>query len=124
MKTNYILQNVKTFTKKYLTSLEEYKENPNPANLAVVTKNLSLTFSKIDKATKKNVLHKNTAARKKSALTKAFSFVKTAKLISLRISAKFLVSQLIKNKYQQELNTYQKLFRIFMGQQSLCYDVT
>ena len=24
--------NVKTFTKKYLTSLEEYKENPNPAN--------------------------------------------------------------------------------------------
>ena len=70
--------NVKTFTNKYLTSLDEYKENPNPANLSIVTKNLSLTFSKIDKATKKNILHKNTAARKKSALTKAFSFVKTA----------------------------------------------
>ena len=69
--------NVKTFTKKYLASLDEYKENPNPANLAIVTQNLSLTFSKIDKATKKNVLHKSTAARKKSALTKAFSFVKT-----------------------------------------------
>ena len=32
--------NVKTFTKKYLASLEEYKENPNPANLAIVTTNL------------------------------------------------------------------------------------
>ena len=70
--------NVKTFTKKFLVSLDEYKENPNPANLAIVTQNLSLTFSKIDKATKKHVFHKNTAARKKSALTKAFSFVKTA----------------------------------------------
>jgi len=69
--------NVKTFTKKFLTSLDEYKQNPNPANLAIVTQNLSLTFSKIDKATKKNVFHKNTAARKKSALTKAFSFTKT-----------------------------------------------
>ena len=69
--------NVKTFTKKkYLTSLEEYKENPNPANLAVVTKNLSLTFSKIDKATKKNVYIK--IQQQKSALTKAFSYVKTA----------------------------------------------
>ena len=45
--------NVKTFTKKFLVSLDEYKENPNPANLAIVTQNLSLTFSKIDKATKK-----------------------------------------------------------------------
>ena len=69
--------NVKTFTKKYLVSLNEYKEKPNPTNLALVTKNLSIVFSKIDKATKKNVLHKNTAARKKSALVNAFNFVKT-----------------------------------------------
>jgi small subunit ribosomal protein S20 len=68
--------NVKTFTKKYLTSINEYKENPNPTNLAIVKQNLSMTFSKIDKATKKNILHSNTAARKKSALTKAFSFIK------------------------------------------------
>jgi small subunit ribosomal protein S20 len=67
---------VKTFTKKYLASLNEYKENPNPANLAVVKQNLSLTFSKIDKATKKNIIHQNTAARKKSALTKAFHVIK------------------------------------------------
>ena len=31
-------------------------------------KNLNILYSKIDKATKANVLHKNTAARKKSAL--------------------------------------------------------
>ena len=29
----------KLFTKKYLASLDEYKENPNPANLAIVTQN-------------------------------------------------------------------------------------
>ena len=69
--------NIKTFTKKYLISLNAYKERPNPTNLALVTKDLSITFSKIDKAVKKNVLHKNTAARKKSALVNAFNFVKT-----------------------------------------------
>ena len=51
-----LFEYVKTFTKKYLASLDEYKENPNPANLAIVTQNLSLTFSKIDKATKAKYL--------------------------------------------------------------------
>ena len=67
--------NIKTFTRKYLVSLNEYNLRPNPSNLALVTKYLSLVFSKIDKATKKNVLHKNTAARKKRALANAFNSI-------------------------------------------------
>ena len=67
--------NIKTFTRKYLVSLNEYNLRPNPANLALVTKYLSLVFSKIDKATKKNVLHKNTAARKKRVLANAFNSI-------------------------------------------------
>ena len=65
--------NIKTFTRKYLISLNEYNLRPNPSNLALVTE--YLVFSKIDKATKKNVLHKNTAARKKRALANAFNSI-------------------------------------------------
>jgi small subunit ribosomal protein S20 len=60
--------NVKTFTKKYLISLDQYKTETNDTNLEILMTNLSKVYSKIDKATKFNVLHKNTAARKKSAL--------------------------------------------------------
>ena len=34
---------------------------------------LSVVYSKIDKAQKKNILHKKTAARKKSGIAKAFA---------------------------------------------------
>ena len=67
--------NIKTFTRKYLISLNEYNLSPNAANLAIVTKCLSVVFSKIDKAVKKNVLHRNTAARKKRALANALNSI-------------------------------------------------
>lgn len=59
---------VKTFIKKYRYFLDIYKKNPSELNLQIAKKNLDIVYSKIDKATKANVLHKNTAARKKSAL--------------------------------------------------------
>lgn len=65
--------NVKTFTKKYLISLNDYKSETNDTNLEIVMTNLSKVYSKIDKATKANVFHKNTAARKKSALKRALN---------------------------------------------------
>ena len=40
--------------------------------------NLNKNYSKLDKATKVNVLHKNTAARKKSALRNALSAAQAA----------------------------------------------
>ncbi len=70
--------NIKTFTKKYLISLNQYKEEPNETNLGIVMDNLNKIYSKLDKATKVNVLHKNTAARKKSALRNALSAAQAA----------------------------------------------
>lgn len=69
--------NVKTFTKKYLLALKTYKLEPNDLNLELTIKNLNMVYSKLDKATKANVLHKNTAARKKSALKMAFNSTKS-----------------------------------------------
>lgn len=61
------ISTIKTFTKKYLFFLDKYKNNE--VNLELVFKKLSLVYSKIDKASKIKVLHRNTAARKKSLLS-------------------------------------------------------
>ena len=66
---------VRTFTKKTLDSCEKYKKDPNEDNKKLVKLSLNKTFSLIDKAVKKNVLHKNTGANKKSKIN---NFVKTA----------------------------------------------
>lgn len=67
---------VKTFTKKYLLSLAKYKNEPNEINFGLAIKSLDVIYSKLDKATKANVLHKNTTARKKSALKVALNSTK------------------------------------------------
>lgn len=59
---------IKTYTKKYFNSIKEYKNNPTEELLKDVQKAANNVYSKIDKALKKNVLHKNTAARKKSKI--------------------------------------------------------
>ena len=59
---------VRTLTKKTLESCEKYKKNPNDDNKILVTTNLNKAFSLIDKAVKKNVLHKNNGANKKSKI--------------------------------------------------------
>lgn len=66
---------VKTFIKKYFKALENYKTNPSQENHLQVKNFLNLAYSKIDKAKKKNILHTNNAARKKSRLTKALAKV-------------------------------------------------
>ena len=70
---------VKTFIKKYFKALEEFETNPTQANQENVKSYLNLVYSKIDKAKKKNILHKNNAARKKSRLTKALTKVQQIK---------------------------------------------
>ena len=65
---------VKTFIKKTLDNCEKYKKEPNEDNKILVKTTLSKAFSLIDKAVKKNVLHKNNGANKKSKINK---FVKT-----------------------------------------------
>ena len=61
---------VRTLTKKTLENCEKYKKEPNSDNKNLVQSSLSITFSLIDKAVKKNVLHKNNGANKKSRINK------------------------------------------------------
>lgn len=61
---------VKQAIKKYLKSTQHTSLNNNKEDLNVCKKNLSIVYEKIDKAVNKNVLHKNTASRKKSRLAK------------------------------------------------------
>ena len=65
---------VRTLTKKTLQNCEKYKKNPNEDNENLVKTSLNQAFSLIDKAVKKNVLHKNNGANKKSKIN---NFVKT-----------------------------------------------
>ena len=61
---------VRTLTKKTLENCEKYKKNPNSDNKTLVQLSLNKAFSLIDKAVKKNVLHKNNGANKKSRINK------------------------------------------------------
>ena len=61
---------VRTLTKKTLMSCEKFKKEPNDKNKNLVKLTLNNTFSLIDKAVKKNVLHKNNGANKKSKINK------------------------------------------------------
>ena len=65
---------VRTLTKKTLENCEKYKKEPNENNRNLVKVSLNNAFSIIDKAVKKNVLHKNNGANKKSKIN---NFVKT-----------------------------------------------
>ena len=61
---------VKTLTKKTLANCEKYKQDPNEDNKDLVQLSVNEAFSLIDKAVKKNVLHKNNGANKKSRINK------------------------------------------------------
>nr|YP_011006215.1 30S ribosomal protein S20 [Dictyotopsis propagulifera]WAM63219.1 30S ribosomal protein S20 [Dictyotopsis propagulifera] len=65
---------IRTFTKKYLISIQDYKSNKQEKmNLSEVEDSLNRTLSQLDKAKKKKVYHKNNIARKKSNLVKLFN---------------------------------------------------
>jgi len=65
---------VRTLTKKTLENCEKFKKDPSDDNKNLVKSSLNNVFSLIDKAVKKNVLHKNNGANKKSKIN---NFVKT-----------------------------------------------
>ena len=65
---------VRTLTKKTLEYCEKYRKTPNEDNKTLVKTSLNKAFSLIDKSVKKNVLHKNNGANKKSKIN---NFVKT-----------------------------------------------
>ena len=70
---------VRTLTKKTLENCAKYKKEPNEDNKNLMIKSLSKAFSLIDKAVKKNVLHKNNGANKKSRINKIVKTTLTTK---------------------------------------------
>ncbi|GFE68942.1 hypothetical protein CFPU101_15520 [Chroococcus sp. FPU101] len=64
--------------KKYQSAVDSYAANPTPETMESVQVAMSAAYSKIDKAVKRNVLHKNNGARKKASLAKALSKVTVA----------------------------------------------
>ena len=61
---------LRTITKKYFSAVETYAAEPNPENMEIVSQTMSEAYSKIDKAVKRKVLHRNNGARKKARLAK------------------------------------------------------
>lgn len=66
---------VRTLIKVFLKDLEIYKTSKNIEDQENLQKTLSSVYRLIDKGTKKNVFHKNAAARKKAKLA---SYLKVA----------------------------------------------
>jgi small subunit ribosomal protein S20 len=75
LQNRFYKSSVRTLTKKFLKDLDTYKvsqSNSDKEKLQIV---LNSIYSLIDKGSKKNVYHKNTAARKKAKLA---ALLKTA----------------------------------------------
>ena len=70
---------VRTLTKKTLENCEKYKKDPSADNKNLVQSSLGKAFSLIDKAVKKNVLHRNNGANKKSRINKLVKTTLTTK---------------------------------------------
>ena len=75
LRNRFYKTSVRTLIKVFFKDLEVYKISKNIENKENLQKTLSSVYSLIDKGTKKNVFHKNTAARKKSKLA---SYLKAA----------------------------------------------
>ena len=69
---------VRTLTKKTIESCEKYKKDPSSDNKELIQINTNKAFSLIDKAVKKNVLHRNNGANKKSRINKIVKNILTA----------------------------------------------
>ena len=68
LQNRFYKSSYRTLIKKFLIQLENYRTSKNPDDKVQAQILLSLVYSLIDKACKKNIIPKNTAARKKSQL--------------------------------------------------------
>ena len=68
LQNRFYKTSVRTLTKMFLNSLEVYKTEKTSENKEKAQTILNSIYRLIDKGTKKNIFHKNTAARKKSKL--------------------------------------------------------
>lgn len=75
LRNRFYKSSVRTLTKSFLKSLEDYKVSQNPEEKVKLQKALGAIYSLIDKGTKKNVFPKNAASRKKSKLAASLKAV-------------------------------------------------
>ena len=68
LQNRFYKSSVKTLTKRFLKDLEIYKISQNKNDKERLEIGLNSIYSLIDKGSKKNVYHKNAAARKKAKL--------------------------------------------------------
>ena len=68
LRNKYYKTSVRTLIKLFFKDLELYKISQNSEDKEKLKKILSSIYSLLDKGTKKNIFHKNAAARKKSKL--------------------------------------------------------
>jgi small subunit ribosomal protein S20 len=68
LQNRFYKSSVRTLTKRFLKDLEIYKDSKSNTDKEKVQMVLSSIYSLIDKGSKKNIYHKNTAARKKAKL--------------------------------------------------------
>jgi len=68
LQNRFYKSSVRTLTKRFLKDLEIYKNSQSTTDKEKLQSVLSSIYSLIDKGSKKNVYHKNTAARKKAKL--------------------------------------------------------
>ena len=62
---------MRTLIKKCLVSISEYQAAPEDSTKAQIQSSVNSAFSKIDKAVKRGVLHRNNGAHKKAKLSSA-----------------------------------------------------
>ena len=75
LQNRFYKSSVKTLIKRFLKDLKIYKNSQSDTNKKKLQLRLNSIYSLIDKGSKKNVYHKNTAARKKAKLA---TLLKTA----------------------------------------------
>ena len=69
---------VRTLMKNCFTAVEAYEADPTAENMTEVNQRMSAAFSKIDKAVKCKVLHKNNGSRKKARLARVVKQAESA----------------------------------------------
>ena len=75
LRNRFYKSSVRTFMKAFVRDLELYKISQNPEEKENLQVRLNRIYSLIDKGKKKNIFHKNAAARKKAKLA---SYLKEA----------------------------------------------
>ena len=75
LQNRFYKSSVRTLTKRFLKDLETYKTSQDSTDKKKAQILLNSIYSLIDKGSKKNIYHKNTAARKKAKLA---ALLKTA----------------------------------------------